>query len=61
MPVPEVGSRWKRNDAKAYVTVARVDGRKVYVRDANGVVRSRPLDHVWFDKSNTSAKYYRPA
>jgi hypothetical protein len=56
-----VRSRWRSNKDGRVVTVLRVDGRRVYVADANGRARAKPLDHLWFDPSMTGQKYYRPA
>lgn len=61
MPVPAVRSRWRSNKDGRVVTVLRVDGRKVYVADANGRARVKPLDHLWFDPGMSGQKYYRPA
>jgi len=61
VPVPAVNSRWRGGKDNRVVTVLRVDGRQVYVADANGRARAKPLDHHWFDASKTGQKYYRPA
>lgn len=60
MPVPAINSRWRGGKDDRVVTVLRVDGRKVYVADANGKARAKPLDHHWFDASMRGQKYYRP-
>lgn len=60
MPVPAINSRWRGGKDDRVVTVLRVDGRKVYVADANGMARAKPLDHHWFDASMRGQKYYRP-
>lgn len=61
MPVPAVNSRWRGGKDDRVVTVLRVDGRQVYVADADGRARAKPLDHHWFDASKKGQKYYRPA